>query len=201
MKKKTSSSEQTDTTVKKAPAKKASAKKVSKSAEGTEKSAATKKTSRKRTSAAGVPARSLSKGTKFESAESARALRGWKLFDAKDKVVGRLATEIATVLRGKNKPQFSPHNDCGDFVVVINADKVKLTGAKLDKKFYYKHTGFVGNLKTETAGSLLAKKPQRVLEAAVKGMLPKTALGRKQFKKMKIYTGDKHPHQAQFAAK
>ncbi len=143
----------------------------------------------------------LSKGTRFESAESARKLRGWKLIDAKDRVVGRLASEIAMIVSGKNKPQFSPHNDCGDFVVVINAEKIRFTGGKLTKKIYYKHTGFVGNMKVETAKEILAKRPERILKAAVQGMLPKTPLGRKQAAKMKIYIGDKHPHTAQITAK
>jgi large subunit ribosomal protein L13 len=139
----------------------------------------------------------LLKGTRFLSAEEARAERKWKIIDAKGMVVGRLASEVATILRGKNKPQFSPHNDCGDFVVVLNADKVVFTGTKPQTKIYYKHTGFVGNMKSWTAGRLLAEKPERVIVEAVKGMLPKTPLGRKQLKKMKVYLTDSHPHAAQ----
>jgi len=139
----------------------------------------------------------LHKGTKFLSAEEAREARAWQVIDAKDMVVGRLASAVATILRGKNKPQFSPHNDCGDFVVVLNADKVRFTGTKPMTKIYYKHTGFVGNMKSWTAGRLLAEKPERVITEAVKGMLPKTPLGRKQLKKMKIYLTDTHPHSAQ----
>lgn len=143
----------------------------------------------------------LLRGTRFDSAEKALESRKWKLIDAKGKVVGRLATEIATILRGKNKATFSPHNDCGDFVVVINAEQVKFTGGKNEKKFYYKHTGFVGNLKSKSADQMLEDSPETVLIEAVKGMLPKTALGRAQLKKMKIYSGDKHPHAAQLAQK
>lgn len=139
----------------------------------------------------------LYKGTKFESAESAHSMRGWKLIDAKDKVVGRLASEIATILRGKNKPQYSPHNDCGDFVVVVNADKVRFTGDKENKKFYYSHSGYVGNLKSKSAKQLLADKPERVITAAVQGMLSKNPLGRSQLKKLKVYAGETHPHTAQ----
>jgi large subunit ribosomal protein L13 len=143
----------------------------------------------------------LYKGTKFESAESARKMRGWKLVDAKGKVVGRLASEIAVILRGKTKPQYSPHNDCGDFVVVVNADKVKFTGDKVNKKFYYSHSGYVGNLKSKSAGQMLQDKPERVITAAVQGMLPKNPLGRAQLKKLKVYAGETHPHAAQLAAK
>ena len=129
----------------------------------------------------------MEKGTKFLSAEEARDSRGWQVIDAKGMVVGRLASQVATILRGKNKPTFSPHNDCGDFVVILNADKVIFTGTKPQTKIYYKHTGFVGNMKSWTAGRLLAEKPVTVITEAVKGMLPKTALGRKQLKKMKVY--------------
>jgi len=141
----------------------------------------------------------LLKGTNFLTAEEALKSREWKLIDAKGMVVGRLASEIATILRGKNKPQFSYHNDCGDFVVVVNADKVVFTGTKPDKKIYYKHTGFVGNMKSWSAKQLLQDNPEKVITEAVKGMLPKTALGRKQLKKMKVYTGETHPHAAQIA--
>ncbi|MBW2114787.1 MAG: 50S ribosomal protein L13 [Deltaproteobacteria bacterium] len=123
--------------------------------------------------------------------------RKWYLVDAKDKVLGRLATQIAMRLRGKHKPIYTPHADTGDFVVVINADKVTLTGKKWDKKIYYRHTGYIGGLKEITAKKLLEKKPRDILRFAVKGMLPKNSLGRRQLKKLKIYTGSAHPHEAQ----
>jgi len=123
--------------------------------------------------------------------------RKWYLVDAKDKVLGRLATQIAMRLRGKHKPIFTPHADTGDFVVVINADKVTLTGKKWDKKIYYRHSGYIGGLKEITAKKLLEKKPRDILRFAVKGMLPKNSLGRRQLKKLKIYTGSTHPHEAQ----
>ena len=121
----------------------------------------------------------------------------WYLIDAKDKVLGRLASEIATVLRGKNKPIFTPHMDAGDYVVVVNADKVILTGDKLEKKIYYHHSGYVGGLKETTAKDMLLKRPTNLIKLAVKGMLPKNSLGRRQLTKLKIYTGQDHPHQAQ----
>lgn len=123
--------------------------------------------------------------------------RTWYLIDAKDKVLGRLATEIAKVLRGKDKAIFSPHVDTGDFVVVVNAEKVKLTGNKLKGKVYYHHSGFPGGLKGIVAEKLLAQRPEEVLRHAVKGMLPKNRLGRKIFKKLKVYAGPEHPHEAQ----
>lgn len=141
----------------------------------------------------------LLKGTKFLSSKEAYANRSWQVIDGKGMVVGRLASQVATILRGKNKPTFTPHNDCGDFVVVLNADKVIFTGTKPQTKIYYKHTGYVGNMKSWTAERLLADKPVRVITEAVKGMLPKTALGKKQLKKMKVYLTDKHPHAAQIA--
>jgi len=121
----------------------------------------------------------------------------WYLVDAKDRVLGRLATQIAMRLRGKHKPVFTPHADTGDFIVVINANKVTLTGRKWDKKFYYRHTGYTGGLKEISAKKLLEKKPEDILRFAVRGMLPKNSLGRRQLKKLKIYSGSKHPHQAQ----
>ncbi|MFO8165928.1 MAG: 50S ribosomal protein L13 [Thermodesulfobacteriota bacterium] len=123
--------------------------------------------------------------------------RKWYLIDAKEKVLGRMATEIATILRGKNKPIFTPHLDAGDYVVVINADKVILTGDKIEKKTYYHHSGYVGGLKKTTAKEMLEKKPENLIEFAVKGMLPKNSLGRRQLKKLKIYAGQDYPHQAQ----
>ena len=123
--------------------------------------------------------------------------REWVVMDASDQVLGRLATEVARLLRGKHKPDFTPHLDTGDFVVVINADKVKLTGAKMDDKIYYRHSGRPGNLKSETARERMDKYPERVIQAAVWGMLPKNRLGRKLLKKLKVYSGSEHPHQAQ----
>ena len=121
----------------------------------------------------------------------------WYLVDAENKVLGRLATQIAIRLRGKHKPIFTPHADTGDFIVVINAEKVALTGAKWDKKFYYRHSGYMGGLKKISAKNLLEKKPEEILRLAVKRMLPKNSLGRRQLKKLKIYAGPDHPHQAQ----
>ncbi|MCK5723558.1 MAG: 50S ribosomal protein L13 [Gammaproteobacteria bacterium] len=121
----------------------------------------------------------------------------WYLVDAKDRVLGRLATQIAMRLRGKHKPIFTPHADTGDFIVVINANKVMLTGRKWDKKIYYRHTGYIGGLKEITAKKLLEKKPEDILRFAVRGMLPKNSLGRRQMKKLKIYSGSEHPHEAQ----
>ncbi|MCJ7664765.1 MAG: 50S ribosomal protein L13 [Desulfobacterales bacterium] len=121
----------------------------------------------------------------------------WYLIDADGKVLGRLASEIAKILRGKNKVIFSPHVDTGDFVIVVNAEKVRLTGAKLQGKVYYHHSGYPGGLKAIVAEKLLAKKPEELLRRAVKGMLPKNKLGNKVFKKLKVYTGPNHPHEAQ----
>ncbi len=123
--------------------------------------------------------------------------RKWYVVDATDKILGRLASRIATYLRGKHKPQFTPNVDTGDFIVVINAEKVKLTGKKLDKKIYYHHTGYPGGLKAETARSRLQRKPEQVIMDAVWGMLPKNRLGRKLLKKLKVYRGPEHPHSAQ----
>lgn len=121
----------------------------------------------------------------------------WYLIDASNKILGRLASEIAIILRGKHKAIFTTHMDAGDFVIVVNADKVALTGDKLDKKTYYRHSGYVGGLKETTAKEMIQKKPENLIKLAVKGMLPKTSLGRRQLKKLKIYTGPNHPHQAQ----
>jgi large subunit ribosomal protein L13 len=136
-------------------------------------------------------------GTFFQTVEKAHSTRNWVLIDATDKVVGRLASEVAGLLRGKHKPEFTPHVDTGDFVVVINAAKVKFTGAKDETKIYYKHTEFVGGMKERTAGQMLSDKPEEVLRLAVAGMLPKSALGRQQISKLKIYPTEEHPHQAQ----
>ncbi|MDQ1334067.1 MAG: large subunit ribosomal protein [Thermodesulfobacteriota bacterium] len=121
----------------------------------------------------------------------------WFLVDAENKILGRLAAQIATRLRGKHKAIFTPHADTGDFVVVVNADKVSLTGNKWDNKIYYRHSGYLGGLKEISARKLLEKKPEDVLRFAVRGMLPKNSLGRRQLKKLKVYAGSEHPHQAQ----
>jgi large subunit ribosomal protein L13 len=121
----------------------------------------------------------------------------WSVVDASGAVLGRLATKIASRLQGKHNPLYTPHVDTGDCIVVINADKVMLTGRKLDQKKYYRHSGYVGSLKTTTARELRDKRPEDLVRFAVKGMLPKNKLGRKQFKKLKVYAGDQHPHQAQ----
>ena len=123
--------------------------------------------------------------------------RKWFVVDAENKVLGRLASEIATRLRGKHKPNFSPHMDVGDFIVVVNADKVKLTGNKLDDKIYYRHSGYMGGIKEQTAKEVLEKKPTELIKMAVRGMLSKNSLGRKQLKKLRVYTGGEHPHAAQ----
>ncbi len=130
-------------------------------------------------------------------AKKEEAERNWVLIDAADKVVGKVAVEIASILRGKTKPVFTPHVDTGDFVVVINADKVKLTGNKLEQKVYYSHSGYMGGIKGASAKSLMANNPEEILKHAVKGMLPKNSLGKSMFKKLKVYTGSNHPHEAQ----
>ena len=123
--------------------------------------------------------------------------RDWILIDAKDKIFGRVITEIATILRGKHKPYYTPHVDCGDYVVVINADKVKFSTSKKLEDKYYKHTGYFGNLKEETVEKLLKNNPEKLFKLATRGMLPKTKLGRKMLKKLKVYAGENHPHTAQ----
>ena len=123
--------------------------------------------------------------------------REWVVMDASDKVLGRFATEVARLLRGKHKPEFTPFLDTGDFVVVVNADRVRLTGNKLEDKKYYRHSGRPGSLKVETAKERMEKYPERVIQAAVWGMLPKNRLGRKLLRKLKVYCGPDHPHQAQ----
>lgn len=134
---------------------------------------------------------------KTYSAKPGEVERNWVLIDLDGQVLGRAATTIADLLRGKTKPEFTPHVDCGEFVVAINAAKVKLTGNKLEKKTYYRHSGYLGHLKIETAKDLLARKPEEVLRQAVRGMLPKTDLGKNLLKKLKIYSGAEHPHSAQ----
>lgn len=123
--------------------------------------------------------------------------RKWYLVDAEGKTLGRLASEVASILRGKHKPEYTPHVDTGDFVIVINAEKIHLTGNKLSQKFYHRHSGYPGGLKSTSAGKMLQTKPERVLEIAIKGMLPKNTLGRSQGMKLKVYAGPEHPHQAQ----
>ena len=123
--------------------------------------------------------------------------REWYVIDASDAVLGRLATRAATVLRGKHRPQYTPHADCGDHVIVINAAKVRVTGRKEEQKTYYRHTGHPGGLKSITLEKQRQQHPERIIEAAVKGMLPKNPLGRAMFKKLKVYAGSEHPHAAQ----
>ena len=123
--------------------------------------------------------------------------REWVIIDAEDQVLGRVATKAAQILKGKHKPQYTPHVDTGDFVIIINADKIKVTGTKSTSKVYYHHTGHAGGLKSETFAEAMAKHPERVIEHAVKGMLPKNTLGRAQGMKLKVYAGPDHPHAAQ----
>ena len=131
------------------------------------------------------------------SAKPADVRRDWYLVDADGQTLGRLATEIARRLRGKHKPEFTPHVDTGDYIVVINAEKIRVTGRKLKDKMYYRHTGYIGNLKSESLEQLLKRAPERVLTQAVKGMLPKNPLGRKMLGKLRVVAGSEHPHQAQ----
>jgi large subunit ribosomal protein L13 len=130
-------------------------------------------------------------------AKAADVERKWYVIDAQDKALGRVATEVARILRGKHKPIFTPHVDTGDFVIVLNAEKVLLTGNKAEQKFYYRHSGYPGGIKAVSYGELLKKKPQKVMELAVKGMLPHNKLGSATFKKLKVYAGNQHPHAAQ----
>lgn len=135
--------------------------------------------------------------TRSTTTEEAAADRKWWIVDLAEQPVGRAATQIASVLRGKHKPTFTPHIDDGDFVVAINADKIKFTGNKWAQKNYYRHTGYVGGLKEATATEMLERNPTAIIEKAVKGMLPRGPLGRAQLKKLKVYTGADHPHAAQ----
>lgn len=123
--------------------------------------------------------------------------REWLVLDASNQVLGRLASEAARLLRGKHKPEFTPHLDTGDFVIVVNAKRVRLTGRKLDQKTYYRHSGYTGGLRSETAQERLNKYPERIIRAAVWGMLPKNRLGRQLLRKLKVYAGPEHPHAAQ----
>lgn len=131
------------------------------------------------------------------SAKPAEVKRNWYLIDASDKTLGRLATEIAHRLRGKHKPEYTPHVDTGDYIVVVNAEKINVTGNKRTDKIYHHHTGYIGNLKSISFDNLIEKAPERVLETAVKGMLPKNPLGRAMFRKLKVYAGSEHQHAAQ----
>ena len=137
----------------------------------------------------------MNKSTRY--AKPGEVERKWVLIDADGATLGRLATKAAMILRGKEKPQFTPHTDTGDFVVIINADKVKLTGNKAEHKSYWRYSGWLGGLKTESYKEAMEKHPERVVEHAVKGMLPHTTLGRKQGMKLKVYAGAEHPHAAQ----
>jgi large subunit ribosomal protein L13 len=134
---------------------------------------------------------------KTYSARPQELEREWFVVDAQGQTLGRLATRIATVLRGKHKPIYTPHVDCGDYVIVVNADKINVTGQKPDQKIYYRHTGYPGGLRSVTLRQRMRTYPERVIESAVRGMLPKNRLGRKMFKKLKVYAGPDHPHQAQ----
>ncbi|MFG1698070.1 50S ribosomal protein L13 [Nonomuraea sp. NPDC049309] len=131
------------------------------------------------------------------SPKPADVQRQWYVIDATDVVLGRLASHVATLLRGKHKPIYAPHVDTGDFVIVINADKVALSGNKLEQKKAYRHSGYPGGLRSVTYGELMEKRPEKAVEKAVKGMLPKNSLGRKMAKKLKVYAGPEHPHKAQ----
>ena len=134
---------------------------------------------------------------KSRMAKKQEQQRAWYVVDAADKVLGRLASRVARIITGKNKPEWTPHVDCGDHVVVINAAKVRVTGRKLEQKVYRRHTGYPGGLKEVALGKLLAEKPERVIQSAVQGMVPKGILGRKMVTKLKVYPGPDHPHAAQ----
>ena len=131
------------------------------------------------------------------SAKEQDIQRDWYVVDAQGETLGRLATRVATILRGKHKPIYTPHVDCGDYVIIVNAEKVHTTGQKLNQKKYYRYSGYPGGLKEVTLKDQLQKFPDRVLESAVRGMLPKNSLGRRMFKKLKVYAGPNHPHSAQ----
>ncbi|MFI3175535.1 MAG: 50S ribosomal protein L13 [Bacillota bacterium] len=130
-------------------------------------------------------------------AKEADVEKKWYVIDATDLILGRMSTEIANILRGKNKPQYAPNVDMGDYVIVINAEKVALTGKKLEQKMYYHHSGYAGGLKETRMDKMLEAHPERIIEHSIKGMLPKNALGRKMYKKLHVYAGDSHPHAAQ----
>ena len=131
------------------------------------------------------------------SAKTEDVVRDWYLVDAKDKTLGRLSTEIATRLRGKHKPIYTPHVDTGDYIVVINASKITVTGKKMEDKMYYKHTGYIGNMKSSNLATMMKKSPETVLMKSVRGMLPKTKLGNAMIKKFRVFSGPDHTHEAQ----
>ncbi len=131
------------------------------------------------------------------SAKAQEVKKDWYIVDASDKVLGRLASEVASRLRGKHKAIYTPHVDTGDFIIVVNAEKIALTGKKLTDKIYYSHSGYPGGIKATTAGKMLAEKPENLIKTAVAGMLPKNNLGRRMLKKLKVYSGNAHPHEAQ----
>ena len=131
------------------------------------------------------------------SAKNSDVVKKWHIVDADGLVVGRMASQVAKILRGKNKPIFTPHVDTGDYVVIVNAGKVRFTGNKLEQKAYYRHTGYPGGLKTAMAKDIMKESPEKIIYSAVRGMLPKNKLGRLQFKKLKVYSGSEHPHAAQ----
>jgi large subunit ribosomal protein L13 len=131
------------------------------------------------------------------TAKTAEIEREWYVVDAEGQTLGRLASRIAPIIKGKHKPIYTPHLDCGDYVIIINAAKVRVTGQKMEQKFYYRHSGYPGGIKSISLRDQLATYPERVLQSAVKGMLPKNKLGRRMIKKLKIYAGDSHPHEAQ----
>ncbi|HQU71571.1 MAG TPA: 50S ribosomal protein L13 [Calditrichia bacterium] len=135
--------------------------------------------------------------TDYASAEQMTANREWYVVDAADQVLGRVATEVARLLQGKHRPDFAPHQDNGDFVVVLNADKIRVTGNKADQKVYFRHSGYPGGGKSVPYRRMLSRKPEYIIEHAVRLMLPKNALGRKMFRKLKVYAGNQHPHEAQ----
>jgi large subunit ribosomal protein L13 len=139
----------------------------------------------------------LSDFMKTYSAKESDVKKDWYLVDAKGKILGRIASEIAKRLRGKHKPIYTPHVDTGDFVVVINAGRIRLTGKKLTDKIYYRHSGYPGGIKSIAAGKMLKEKPERLIHLAVRGMLPKNSLGRRMLKKLKVYRGEEHPHSSQ----
>ncbi len=137
------------------------------------------------------------KRTKTYSLKQGEIIKAWHVMDADGQTLGRLSTEVARLLMGKHKPTYTSHLDMGDFVIVVNADKIRVTGKKLDDKIYYRHTGYVGGLKETTLGDMLRRKPRQVIEKAVKGMLPRNKLARHQLGHLKVYAGPEHPHQAQ----
>ncbi len=134
---------------------------------------------------------------KTYSAKAEEIERTWYVVDAEGKTLGRLATEVARILRGKHKPIYTPHVDTGDFVIIVNAEKIRVTGKRLDQKMYYRHSGYMGGLKETSLRTMLDKHPERVLQHAVKGMMPKNRLGRQMYKKLKVYAAPDHPHAAQ----